>query len=209
MTQLQELLEQIRSLEARVRDEIQRQARDFGYTLRRGRVIFERDVIRHHKRKARRLWRYLFSSPLSNIIGNLLTAPIVYSLWLPFVLLDVFVTVYQHICFRIYGIPRVRRRDYVVVDRHRLRYLNIVERMNCFYCGYGNGVIAYVQEVGAHTEQYWCPIKHARALRQTHSTYHTFADYGDADGYLSELNNIREKLRDIDDASPVKADKTN
>ena len=64
MTQLQELLEQIRSLEARVRDEIQRQARDFGYTLRRGRVIFERDVIRHHKRKARRLWRYLFSSPL-------------------------------------------------------------------------------------------------------------------------------------------------
>ena len=86
----------------------------------------------------------------------------------------------------------------VIVDRHRLRYLNIVERMNCFYCGYGNGVIAYVQEVGARTEQYWCPIKHAQALRHTHTTYHEFADYGDDDAYLSGLNTIREKLKNID-----------
>ncbi|MBE9515403.1 MAG: hypothetical protein IME93_00345 [Proteobacteria bacterium] len=203
MTHLQELLDQIKSLEARVRDEIQRQAEDFGYSLRRGRVIFERDVIRHHKRKAKRLWRYLFSSPLSNIIGNLLTAPVVYSLWLPFMLLDVFVTVYQHICFRVYGVPRVKRGDYIVIDRHRLRYLNIIERMNCFYCGYGNGVLAYVMEVGARTEQYWCPIKHAQALEQTRSRYHEFADYGDADSYLSGLDNLRKKLKEIEEEKPA------
>ena len=47
---------------------------------------------------------------------TLLTAPVIYSLFLPFVLLDLWVSVYQWICFPIYGIPRVRRGDYIAID---------------------------------------------------------------------------------------------
>ena len=41
-------------------------------------------------------------------LRNLLTTPIIYSLGLPFLLLDLWVTVYQWVCFPVYGIARVR-----------------------------------------------------------------------------------------------------
>jgi hypothetical protein len=34
---------------------------------------------------------------------------------------------------------------------------------------YANGVFAYVREVGSRTEQYWCPIKHARRVLGVHA----------------------------------------
>ena len=39
-------------------------------------------------------------------------------------------------------IPKVRRADYLVFDREDLPYLNLMEKFNCFYCSYGNGVAA-------------------------------------------------------------------
>jgi hypothetical protein len=42
------------------------------------------------------VWRYL----LGGDIATLLTAPLIYSVLLPFVLLDAWVTAYQAICFR-------------------------------------------------------------------------------------------------------------
>ena len=44
-------------------------------------------------------------------------------------------SVYQGVCFPIYGIPKVRRRDYILLDRRHLAYLNWVEKLNCEYCG--------------------------------------------------------------------------
>ena len=35
---------------------------------------------------------------------------------LPFAVLDIWVTVYQWVCFPIYGIPRVPRRAYFAID---------------------------------------------------------------------------------------------
>ncbi len=125
----------------------------------------------------------------------LLSAPVIYLGWIPFLLMDLFVTVYQAICFPIYGIPKARRADYLVFDRERLPYLNAIERFNCFYCSYGNGVVAYAREVAARTEQYWCPIKHARRLRAAHDYYPKFIDHGDAEGYRRELERLR---RDYD-----------
>jgi hypothetical protein len=46
---------------------------------------------------------------------NVLTSPVIYSLGIPLALVDIWVTVYQHICFRAYGIPRVKRSDYVII----------------------------------------------------------------------------------------------
>ena len=121
----------------------------------------------------------------------LLTAPAIYSLIVPLVLLDLWATFYQHVCFRVYGIARVRRADYFVVDRERLPYLNALEKANCAYCGYANGVISYAREIAARTEQYWCPIKHLRAPRSTHNRYASFIAYGDA----RTLRRERERLR--------------
>lgn len=135
--------------------------------------------------------RYL----LGTRISVLLSAPIVYSLSLPFFLLDAWVLLFQAVCFPAFGIPKVRRRDYIAIDRHRLPYLNVIERVNCALCGYANGVLAYTREVAARTEQYWCPIRHARAVRGTHDRYSLFAAHGDASGYFTGLPRLRRALR--------------
>ncbi len=113
---------------------------------------------------------------------------------LPFVLLDLWVTAFQWTCFPVYGIARVRRRSYFVVDRHRLNYLNAIEKVHCVYFSYANGSIAYVREVAGRTEAYWCPIKHARAIRAPHGRYQHFFDYGDAGSYRHGLRQARGAL---------------
>jgi hypothetical protein len=128
-------------------------------------------------------------------IRNLLTTPIIYSLVLPFVLLDLWVTGYQSICFPIYGIARVSRRWFFAIDRHKLAYLNSIEKANCMYCSYATGVIGYAREVAARTEQYWCPIRHAGRIRPPHDHYQLFFDYGDAASYRRGLFAMRKRLR--------------
>jgi len=111
------------------------------------------------------------------------------------VLLDLFVTLYQAVCFRVYGIAPVRRRDHVAIDRHHLAYLNALQQLNCVYCGYGNGVLSYAREIAARTEAYWCPIKHARRVADPHDLMAGFADYGDAEGFSGETARQRARLR--------------
>jgi len=136
------------------------------------------------------LWRYLRTSRPA----VMLTAPLIYSGWVVFALLDLFVTVYQTLCFPAYGMARVRRADYLAFDRAGLPYLNVIERFNCLYCSYGNGVLAYAREVAARTEQYWCPIKHARRLRQAHRHYPNFFEHGDAEAFRQGLERLRRAL---------------
>lgn len=125
---------------------------------------------------------------------NLLTTPVVYSLGFPLLLLDAWTTVYQWLCFPLYGIAIVPRHRYFVIDRHRLPYLNSIEKLNCFYCSYATGLFAYVQEIAARTEQYWCPIQHARPVVSPHQHYQLFLDYGDGTGYRSRLPTLRRAL---------------
>ncbi len=104
--------------------------------------------------------------------------------------------VFQAICFPVYGITKVRRSDYFVFDRQYLAYLNALEKFNCAYCSYGNGVVAYVREVASRTEQYWCPIKHARRLVGAHARYAAFADFGDAENFRKKLATFPEEAAD-------------
>jgi hypothetical protein len=99
----------------------------------------------------------------------------------------------------VYGIPKARRKDYLIFDRRYLAYLNTLEKINCAFCSYANGVVAYVREIGSCTEQYWCPIKHARKLVGAHPRYSEFADFGDAQGYKNELSETAEKVRQQQD----------
>jgi hypothetical protein len=58
---------------------------------------------------------------------NVLAAPVIYTLIFPMILLDFTVTIYQAICFPLFGIPKSRRSDFISIGRHRLRSLNIVD----------------------------------------------------------------------------------
>ncbi|MCW8853674.1 MAG: hypothetical protein OQK72_03125 [Gammaproteobacteria bacterium] len=192
MSRLKELLNEIRELEVRIADEISKEADEFGYTIKRGKVLFDEEISNSHRQLTKTLGEFLGECSWP----GLLVSPVVYSLIIPVLIFDVFVFVYQLVCFPAYKIPKVRRRDYIALDRHKLQYLNIIERFNCLYCGYVGGFISYVQEVAARSEQYWCPIKHAKQLEGAHSRYHDFLTYGDADAYVTELHRIRQQLRD-------------
>lgn len=142
----------------------------------------------------RRLRRSLLGHIRSIGLRYWLTAPFIYALILPMALVDLFTTLYQRVCFPVYGIGRVRRADYVVIDRHLLGYLNALEKLNCVYCGYANGVIAYAREVASRTEQYFCPIKHAVAAAGAHGRTARFVAYGDAEGFRREAGALRRAL---------------
>ena len=110
------------------------------------------------------------------------------------VLLDLTVTLYQAFSFPIYRIAKVSRTDYIVLDRHQLGYLNFYERLHCEYCAYASGLLAYACEIVARTEQYFCPIKHARKVLGTHARYARFLGYGEAENYHGRLEQFREAL---------------
>ena len=190
-----EIINKIRELEKQLEEELNARQAALSYQIRNRRVRFTRAMRQLHRRQRIGLWRYLRRARPAHV----LTAPIIYSLVLPFALLDLMVVIYQHTCFRVYGIPRVRRSDYVIIDRHQLAYLNLIEKLNCVYCGYGNGVIAFVREVAARTEQYWCPIKHARRVRDPHSRFGRFLDYGDPEAWKTQLARLRRDFEDLRD----------
>ncbi|MCX7307407.1 MAG: hypothetical protein NTZ72_05445 [Afipia sp.] len=156
------------------------------YKLEGKRAVFEAEILKAHRALRIGVAKYITNaSPLI-----ILTAPVIYSVIIPFVLLDIFITIYQWICFPIYGIPRVKRSDYFIFDRAHLAYLNIVEKINCAYCSYGNGLMAYASEISGRTEQYWCPIKHARKVISTHEHYTSFAEFGDGKAFRKKYGNV-------------------
>lgn len=139
------------------------------------------------------VWRYLRNSRFF----VLLTGPVIWMCLPPIILIDLIGSIYQKVCFPIYGIPRVNRNEYVIFDRHRLRYLNFIEKLNCEYCAYVNGILAYFSEIAARTEQHWCPIKHAGCAKCEHSRYRNFVEYGDSRQYRGSFNKVRNAFDDI------------
>ncbi len=198
---INDILDRLRRVQQELEEELERllveKRNEFQYTIRRGKVVFERGVRRLQRKQRVGLWRYFRDAQLA----YMLSAPVIYSMIIPLVVLDVSITLYQHICFRIYGIPLVRRRDYLVIDRHRLDYLNTIEKLNCVYCGYANGLVAYVREITARTEQFWCPIKHARRTLGVHHRAERFFDYGDVSSYQQGLPALRRDWLDVTDPS--------
>jgi hypothetical protein len=189
---LDDLLERALRLEREIELELNRAREHWRYRIEAGKIRFEHDVRAAHQRLKQSVPAYLReSNPL-----HLLVAPVIYSLIVPIAILDLWISCYQFVCFPVFGIPRVRRDAYIVFDRHHLGYLNLIEKMNCGFCGYANGVLAYVREIAGRTEQYWCPIRHAKRVRAPHSHYGEFVDYGDAASYQQQLPLLRAKLKD-------------
>jgi hypothetical protein len=163
------------------------------YELRKGEVWFSEEIKREHRRLKTSLFHYVVHSRFLAI----LTAPFIYACIIPFALLDLFVSTYQAVCFPLYGIPKARRRDYMAIDRNKLQYLNAIEGLNCMYCSYANGLLAYVVEIAGRTEQHWCPIKHARRIQHAHDRYSHFLPYGDATTYRERIEKVRDDFKDL------------
>jgi len=161
-------------------------------------INFSLETLREHRRLRTSLWSHIRTA---NILVTL-SFPLIYACLIPFLLLDLVVTIYQAICFPLYGVPRVPRKDYLIFDRGRLGYLNVVEKAGCVYCSYANGLLAYITEIAGRTEQRFCPIKHAQAIVKPHSRYSHFLPYGDARAYRSLPRDASTVYINIDTRKP-------
>jgi hypothetical protein len=168
-------------------------AEEAGPSQDQGPVSFPPETLLDHLRLKTSSWKHLRNTrPLV-----ILSSPLIYACVVPFLLLDASVAIYQLVCFPIYGIPRVRRKDYLVFDRGRLAYLNTIEKVGCIYCSYANGLLALITEIAARSEQYFCPIKHAHPLLKAHSRYSKFLPYGDARAYRGQSDAVACAYNDL------------
>jgi hypothetical protein len=190
-TPIKELIKQFGYIKHNLEIEVETKRAEFNYQLNKRKVKFERVLHQAHKKLKTGSLSYLFNANPLIII----TTPLIYVLIVPLLLLDLFVSLYQSICFPIYKVKKIKRSDYIVIDRHKLGYLNIIEKIGCMYCGYANGLLSYVGEIASMTEQYFCPIKHARRVKNPHDRYWHFIDYGDANGYMCDLKTHRDQVK--------------
>jgi len=189
---IRQLLKQISTLEAELNTAIEEQESRIHYKIEGKRVVFESAIKEAHlklKPKMNFLIWFLTVRP-----QNFITMPVIYGMLVPLALLDLCISLYQLTCFPIYGITRVKRANYIVIDRQYLAYLNIIEKADCMYCGYAVGMLSYASEILARTEQYFCPIKHARKMLGTHARYAHFLGYGEADDFHGKLEKFRSEL---------------
>jgi len=193
MSKIDDILGSIEGLEKELVEELRAVEGKVLFTIRKKKVQFGAEIRKQHKELMQRWSDYVYDSG----VMVMLTVPIIWGALIPIVFLDFVVTLYQLVCFPVYGIPRVKRGDYIVIDRHSLAYMNWMEKVNCVYCGYFNGLISFVREVAARTEQYWCPVRHARPVKAVHSRYRLFFEYGDAKAYRQGLGKIRTDFDDV------------
>jgi hypothetical protein len=115
---------------------------------------------------------------------TILASPLLYAMIMPLVLVDIFLELYHRIAFPILGIPTVRRKQYIKIDRHLLPYLPAILKVACAYCGYANGLLQYAARIAGETERYFCPIKHQAGADFHPPPHHRdFTEYGDAAGF--------------------------
>lgn len=186
---LPSLLDKIRELEGDLRILLQEQESKALYRIQRKRRDFSSVLEQVHRRV-----RPDASDSRFNHARFALSFPFIYGMLIPLLAFDVCLIAYQAICFRLYGIPRVRRGSYIVTDRRHLPHLRYFEKINCEYCSYANGLMAFSREIFARTEQYWCPIKHARGIADPHGRYGDFVGYAEAEDYHRKLLELRASL---------------
>ena len=194
MNKINDILDKIHALENELAAELRQGQDKLWYTVGRKKIQFSEKVRENHKLFAAKLSDYVYDSGLLII----LTIPVIWSALIPALILDGVIYLYQLVSFPVYGIPRVKRGEYIIIDHQKLGYLNWMEKLNCIYCGYFNGLMGYLREVAARTEQYWCPIRHARPLKSVHGRYRHFFEYGDAQGYREGLASVRKKFDDLE-----------
>ncbi|MFA6014400.1 MAG: hypothetical protein WC742_04985 [Gallionellaceae bacterium] len=187
---IRQLIDQISALEVELNAAIDQQEERLLYQLEGKRVIFEKTLKETHRKVKVGVFRWIRTVRPQNFF----TAPFIYGMIFPIVFFDLCVSLYQLICFPIYRIAKVKRADYIVMDHRHLAYLNLFEKIHCMYCSYAVGLLGYANEITARTEQYFCPIKHARKVLATHSRYKHFLEYGEAKDLHIKIEALRSAL---------------
>ncbi len=160
----------------------------YDFSLKNWKIVFT---------KRAKLIQKWFKTPLSKYavpknLRHFISMPFIYWMIVPWIFLDISLTIYQHTAFRLYKIPLVNRSDYIMFDRKHLSYLNLIQKINCLYCSYMNGLFSYAVEIWGRTEKYWCPIKAARNKRWGHDWEQYFADYWDPEWFKKAFNSNKE-----------------
>ena len=125
-------------------------------------------------------------------IRRWISIPFIWGISIPVVFLHLLWEVYHQVAFRLYGIPRVRARDYIIIDRAELSYLTIFGKLSCVYCWYVNGALAYFVEIAARTERHFCPIKHLKKMKAPHSQYDKFLERTDGATFYQHMDELRD-----------------
>jgi hypothetical protein len=116
-------------------------------------------------------------------LRHLLSMPFIYVMAVPLLVLDAFLELYHRVCFPLFGLPHIQRSQYFTIDREKLPYLSWLQKFNCFYCTYANGLFLYASAIAAETERYWCPIKHQTDGFKAPAHQAGFAAFGDEKGF--------------------------
>ena len=186
---IKELISDIEAMKVKLREEIAEQESHISYEIKNGYVQFEKDVLEKQKENMKNLLAYFRDIPLL----HLLSSPLIYAMVIPAVIFDVLLFIYQQVIFRIYKFKRIKRSDYILYDHQYLGYLNPIEKLNCMYCSYFNGLMQYASAIAARTEFYFCPIKHAKKVAYKHEYYDQYLEYGEEENFQNKLIELRNK----------------
>ena len=188
---IREIVEEIEVMKLKLAEEVAQHENHISYEIKNGYVTFEKEVLAKQKENMKNLLTWFREVPLLHFLA----APLIYAMVIPAILFDVLLFVYQQIVFRVFKFTFVRRSDYILFDHQYLGYLNPIEKLNCLYCSYFNGLMLYASAIAGRTELYFCPIKHAKKVVSQHKYYDKFLSYGDEEEYQEKLKVVRENSK--------------
>ncbi|MFN7160989.1 MAG: hypothetical protein ACK4NC_05300 [Candidatus Gracilibacteria bacterium] len=111
---------------------------------------------------------------------HIASIPFIYAPFFIMVPMDLIMELYHRVAFPLYGLPLIDRSKYIKIDRQKLSYLTGLEKLNCMYCGYANGLFPYGAAICAATEAYWCGIQHEKDPTFMQPKHHeNFVPFGD------------------------------
>ncbi|NCN07421.1 hypothetical protein GW933_01870 [Candidatus Falkowbacteria bacterium] len=183
-SKIKQIIEKIDSLNEALKSEYTRLSGKYGFSIRKSAIVFFEKTRNKNKKFKIPTWKYI----IPRHIRHFASIPFIYMMIFPVALLDLFITFYNLTAFTLYQIPQVKRKDHFIYDRKFLDYLNIIQKFNCLYCSYVNGLLSYATEIGARTERYWCPVKAANKPKNYHNWYKDFADYGNPQEWTEKFN---------------------
>ena len=188
---IKEMIDEIEALKLKLGEEIAQHEEDISYEIQNGYVRFEEEVLNKQKENMKNLLAWFRDIPLL----HLLVSPLVYGMLIPAILFDIILFIYQQVVFKIFKFKFIKRSDYILFDRQYLGYLNSIEKLNCLYCSYFNGLMQYAAAIAGRTELYFCPIKHAKKVAYKHEYYDAFFRYGEEDEYQKKLEALRKEFQ--------------
>ncbi len=185
---IEKLLQEIREKREELWAEYEKLKEKYGYVIEKWKIRFSEEMKKRNRFYKKSVWDSIFSARVREV----LSMPFIYMMIVPAIILDFFLFVYQNTALRLYKVPLVKRSEYIIFERKHLDYLNWIQKINCLYCSYINGLFSYAVEVAGRTEKYWCPIKYASRKKWWHDWEEYFADYGDPEKFKEVFTSLKE-----------------